>query len=83
MQKQFTEDDEEYLQDVMGLLEDGVLPKGLTKKLVKELNDLKDLEPLKILGKSKQGYLQNIYKTRVGMLQQSLLDLEKLFYLNI
>jgi len=31
MQKQFTEDDEEYLQDVMGLLEDGVLPKGLTK----------------------------------------------------
>jgi len=30
MQKQFTEDDEEYLQDVMGLLEDGVLPKGLT-----------------------------------------------------
>lgn len=63
MQKQFTEDDEEYLQDVMGLLEDGVLPKGLTKKLVKELNDLKDLEPLKILGKIKTGipseYLQD------------------------
>ena len=51
MQKQFTEDDEEYLRDVIGLLEDGVLPKGLTKKLVKELNSLKDLEPLNILGK--------------------------------
>lgn len=55
MQKQFTEDDEEYLRDVMGLLEDGVLPKGLNKTLVKELNDLKDLEPLKILGKIKAG----------------------------
>lgn len=55
MQKQFTEDDEEYLRDVIGLLDDGVLPKGLTKKLVKELNDLEDLEPLKILGKIKAG----------------------------
>lgn len=62
IQKQFTEDDEEYLHEIMDLLEDGVLPKGLTKKVVKELNDLKDLEPLKILGKIKAGipseYLQ-------------------------
>ncbi|MDP1551930.1 MAG: helicase-related protein [Methanobacteriaceae archaeon] len=51
--KQFTDHDEEYIQDVLTLLKEGSLPKGTMKKI---LNNIKDeIEPLKILAKLKSG----------------------------
>ena len=52
MQKEFTELDEDYLQDVLQMLDDGILPPVVTKKLIKELNDINP-EPLAILAKIK------------------------------
>ena len=52
MQKEFTELDEDYLQDVLQMLDDGILPPVITKKLIKELNNINP-EPLAILAKIK------------------------------
>jgi len=52
MQKEFTELDEEYLEDVLQMLDDGILPPVVTKKLIKEINSTNP-EPLAILAKIK------------------------------
>lgn len=52
MQKEFTELDEDYLEDVLQMLDDGILPPVVTKKLIKELNNINP-EPLAILSKIK------------------------------
>jgi len=44
----FTEDDEAYIQDVIGLLADGALPKAITTRLAAALK--KESAPLKVLG---------------------------------
>jgi hypothetical protein len=44
----FTEDDEDYIQQVIQLLNDGALPRPTTKKVAEALK--KELEPLKVLG---------------------------------
>ena len=44
----FTEDDEAYIQQVIQLLTDGVLPKPTTKKVAEALK--KEIEPLRVLG---------------------------------
>jgi superfamily II DNA/RNA helicase len=43
----FTEDDEDYVQQVIQLLKDGALPRPTTKKVAEALK--KELEPLKVL----------------------------------
>jgi superfamily II DNA/RNA helicase len=45
----FTEDDEQYIKDVIRLISEGGLPKFTLKTLVKELSD--ELDPFQILGK--------------------------------
>ena len=44
----FTEDDEEYLRDVIRLLADGALPKPTTKKIAEALK--KEAQPLRVIG---------------------------------
>jgi superfamily II DNA/RNA helicase len=44
----FTDDDEEYIRNVIQLLMDGALPKPTTKKVAEALK--KEIEPLKVLG---------------------------------
>lgn len=44
----FTEEGEEFIKNVMRLLEDGALPKPTTKKLAEALS--KEINPLKVLG---------------------------------
>lgn len=44
----FTEDDEQYIQQVIQLLTDGALPRPTTKKVAEALK--KELEPLRVLG---------------------------------
>jgi DNA-binding NarL/FixJ family response regulator len=44
----FTDDDEEYIRNVMQLLVDGALPKPATKRLADSLK--KEIEPLRVLG---------------------------------
>jgi superfamily II DNA/RNA helicase len=44
----FTEDDEDYIRQVIQLLNDGALPRPTTKKVAEALK--KELEPLKVLG---------------------------------
>lgn len=47
--KEFTDDDENYLQEVLTLLRDGALPKATIKKLLKVIKG--EINPLKILTK--------------------------------
>lgn len=47
----FTENDDEYIQRIIKLLEDGALPKQTTKTVAKDINGLVD--PVKILAKIK------------------------------
>lgn len=44
----FTDEDEEFIQDVLQLLSDGALPRPTTKKVAESLR--KEAEPLKVLG---------------------------------
>ena len=44
----YTEDDEVFIQQVIGLLTDGAIPKPTTKTVAEALK--KEIEPLKVLG---------------------------------
>jgi len=48
----FTEIDDQYIKNVIKLLEDGVLPKSVTKRIYNELEDL--THPIKIIGAIKR-----------------------------
>jgi len=57
---EFTDDDEDYIHEVLQLLKDGALPKVTIKKLVKETKD--ELNPLKILAKVKSGVAPEFFQ---------------------
>lgn len=71
IQKQFTEDDEKYLNDVICLLKDGILPKGLNKKLIKKLNGLDELDPLKILSTIRENIPQEFFQKNNILIEPS------------
>ena len=62
--KGYTEDDELYIRKVMGLIEDGGLPKQTAKTLVKELS--KESNPLKILAKLKTNIAPEFFKEPIA-----------------
>ena len=47
---QFTEDDEEFVANVIRLVEDGALPKPTSRKVSTALKKAENLQPLKVLG---------------------------------
>lgn len=57
---EFTEEDESYLQEVIGLLQDGALPKPTMKKIMKSIEKEKD--PLKILARIKSGIPSEMFQ---------------------
>ena len=59
--KEFTDDDEEYLQEVLTLLRDGALPKARIKKLLKETKG--EINPLKILARIRSGVDSEFFQT--------------------
>lgn len=56
----FTEDDEQYIKDVIRLISEGGLPKFTLKTLVKELSD--ELDPFQILGKLKKNIAPDFFE---------------------
>jgi len=57
----FTDVDENYMKSVVKLLEDGVLPKSVTKRIFNEIKDL--THPLKILGAVKRNLPNEFFRT--------------------
>lgn len=62
--KEFTEDDEEYLRKVMGLLKDGAIPKPTIKKILKTIE--KEKMPLNILARIKAGISPELFQSPVA-----------------
>ncbi len=58
--KEFTEDDEEYLYEVLTLLRDGALPKATIKKIIKQVKG--EINPLKILAKIRAGIAPEFFQ---------------------
>ncbi|MBI2463587.1 helicase [Candidatus Peregrinibacteria bacterium] len=59
----FTDEDEEFLKATMKLLEEGSLPKGTLKNLLKVLST--EINPMKILGKLKLNIPQEFFRQTV------------------
>jgi len=64
----FTDIDEFYIKSVIKLLEDGVLPKSVTKRIFNELKDLS--HPIKILGTIKRNLPPEFFKTNFNTYDQ-------------
>jgi len=62
--KGFTEDDEEYLNKLLKIVEEGALPKQTAKKLVNASTGIKD--PLKILSIFRSGIPQEFFKEHIS-----------------
>jgi superfamily II DNA or RNA helicase len=62
--KEFTDDDEEYMRNILQLLEDGAIPKGTIKKLLQKME--KQPEPLKILAIIKSEITDVYFKPIMG-----------------
>lgn len=60
----FTEDDDQYIQKVIKLLEDGALPKQTTKNVVQSLNGIE--EPIKILSKIKTNIPEEFFTEHIS-----------------
>ncbi len=60
----FTEDDDEYIQKVIKLLEDGALPKQTTKTVAQSLNGIE--EPIKILSKIKTNIPEEFFTAHIS-----------------
>lgn len=58
--EQFTEEDEDYLQEVLILLEEGSIPKKTVKNILQGIK--KDINPLKILAKIKSNVPREFFK---------------------
>ena len=58
--REFTDDDEEYLQDVLRLLKEGGIAKATIKRVVGEIGN--EINPLKILAKIKSGISPNVFQ---------------------
>ena len=56
---EFTDDDEDYLREVLGLLKEGGIDKSTIKRLLKSIQ--KEENPLKILAKIKSGIPQELF----------------------
>jgi len=64
----FTDEDEDYLKAVMRLLEDGALPKTVTKRVWETIKG--EINPLKILGVLKRDIAPNFFQsTRASQLR--------------
>jgi len=68
--KEFTDDDEDYLQDVLRLLKEGGIAKATIKKIVKKIE--KEDNPLKILARVRSGISPALF---VGTLAKSAADI--------
>ena len=64
----FTDIDEEYIRSVIKLLEDGVLPKSVTKRIFNEIKDLTN--PQRILGAIKRNLPNEFFKTNFNSYDQ-------------
>jgi len=62
--KGFTEDDEEYLNKLLKIVEEGALPKQTAKKLVNAFTGIKD--PLKILSIFRSGIPQEFFREHIS-----------------
>jgi len=62
--KGFTEDDEEYLNKLLKIVEEGALPKQTAKKLVNAFTGIQ--EPLKILSILRSGIPQEFFKEHIS-----------------
>jgi len=62
--KGFTEDDEEYLNKLLKIVEEGALPKQTAKKLVNAFTGMQ--EPLKILSILRSGIPQEFFKEHIS-----------------
>lgn len=60
----FTEDDDQYIQKVIKLLEDGNLPKQTTKNVAQALNGIED--PIKILSKIKTNISEEFFREHIS-----------------
>ncbi|GAB6283421.1 MAG: helicase-related protein [Ignavibacterium sp.] len=60
----FTEDDDQYIQKVIKLLEDGALPKQTTKTVAQSLNGIED--PIKILSKIKTNIPEEFFTEHIS-----------------
>ena len=58
--KEFTDEDEEYLQEVLRLLKEGGIAKATIKRIVKEIGN--EINPLKILAKVKSGISPSVFQ---------------------
>src|SRR3989344_5591746 len=58
--KEFTEEDEEYLQEVLNLLKEGGIDKSSIKRILKSVE--KEINPLKILVKIKSGIPKELFQ---------------------
>ena len=57
---QLTDDDEDYLQEVLKLLKEGGIAKATTKKIVKEISN--ETDPLRIFAKIRSGISPNVFQ---------------------
>ena len=58
---QFTEDDEEFVRNVIRLVDEGSLPKRTAKELAAKLK--KEIEPLKVLAILRRDIKQELFKS--------------------
>ena len=71
----FTDDDEEYIRNVIQLLIDGSLPKPTTKKVAEALK--REIEPLKVLGILRRDISPLFFQsTRAQLMHHSLMPRE-------
>lgn len=62
---EFTDDDEDYIHKVLQRLKEGAIPKATSKKLVQEITNRGEINPLKILAKVKSGIAPEFLQKRV------------------
>jgi len=62
--QEFTEDDEEYLREVLVLAKDGAIPKMTIKKILKQIKS--DTNPLKILAKIKSTMAPELFQKAIA-----------------
>jgi superfamily II DNA/RNA helicase len=60
---QFTEDDDEFVEKVIRLLEDGALPKATAKKVAADLRKPENLQPLKVLAVLRRDIRQELFQS--------------------
>lgn len=62
--KEFTESDEEYLQQLLGILKDGAIPKQTIKNIMKNIE--KEKNTLKILSKIRAGISPELFEKTIA-----------------